>query len=396
MKSGNARNENALSASHPRTWAARWRSLVVNHIATRTELRVQQPAETWTAAAAPRSHGRPGTTRRLSVRADAQRPGNGALPAAGTAAAGWLLRDPPTSSPPFDAIMVLGGGLLPDGGLPEWVCRRLEGGLALFQRQQEKEWEQHQHQPQQQQQQQNGKGPVADAATAAATSPAAAAGPALVLLGAGTPHKRPVLDSGGHVLHEATAYASFLVQRGVPPGALLKEVQSYDTVGNGYFSALIHAVPAGWRRAPGRGAAACPEGGGKGEGSGGQGRCLGGPTVQRMRIAVVTSDFHMPRTRAVFDTCYALAGASLRFDPAWFDLQYFPVSDEDLFGQEVLAARAAKEAMAVVAWAANTAHMRGLPDLHAWLFATHLCYSVSRQHEFGRVDDLDPRLAATY
>lgn len=351
----------ALSASHPRTWAARWRSLVVNHIATRTELRVQQPAETWTAAAAPRSHGRPGTTRRLSVRADAQRPGNGALPAAGTAAAGWLLRDPPTSSPPFDAIMVLGGGLLPDGGLPEWVCRRLEGGLALFQRQQEKEWEQHQHQPQQQQQQQNGKGPVADAATAAATSPAAAAGPALVLLGAGTPHKRPVLDSGGHVLHEATAYASFLVQRGVPPGALLKEVQSYDTVGNGYFSALIHAVPAGWRR-----------------------------------IAVVTSDFHMPRTRAVFDTCYALAGASLRFDPAWFDLQYFPVSDEDLFGQEVLAARAAKEAMAVVAWAANTAHMRGLPDLHAWLFATHLCYSVSRQHEFGRVDDLDPRLAATY
>jgi hypothetical protein len=28
---------------------------------------------------------------------------------------------------------------------------------------------------------------------------------------------------------------------------VFKEVQSYDTVGNGFFSALIHAVPAGWR-----------------------------------------------------------------------------------------------------------------------------------------------------
>jgi len=28
---------------------------------------------------------------------------------------------------------------------------------------------------------------------------------------------------------------------------ILKESSSYDTIGNGYFAATIHAVPAGWR-----------------------------------------------------------------------------------------------------------------------------------------------------
>lgn len=118
--------------------------------------------------------------------------------------------------------------------------------------------------------------------------------------------------------------------------------------------------------------------------------------LRRRRLAVVTSDFHMPRTAATFDFCYRLAGQQLYDDPGWFDLQYLPVSDEGLFSPEVLVARAAKEAAAVETWKANTARLRSLADLHAWLFSTHLCYSVSRQHEFAKAADLDPRLAATY
>jgi hypothetical protein len=72
------------------------------------------------------------------------------------------------------------------------------------------------------------------------------------------------------------------------------------------------------------------------------------------------------------------------------------VSDEGIFHPEVIAARAAKEAAAVAAWQRNTAAIESLADLHSWLYATHLCYSVSRQHEFGRAQDLDPKLAATY
>ena len=75
---------------------------------------------------------------------------------------------------------------------------------------------------------------------------------------------------GKHVLHESTACADYLItqarhgflacaanmhiaavtrhiMQGISAGRILKETASYDTVGNGYFAATIHAVPAGWR-----------------------------------------------------------------------------------------------------------------------------------------------------
>ena len=42
------------------------------------------------------------------------------------------------------------------------------------------------------------------------------------------------------------------------------------------------------------------------------------------RIAVVTSEFHMPRTQATFDFIYQLAGRQLHGDPAWYCLDYRP------------------------------------------------------------------------
>lgn len=36
--------------------------------------------------------------------------------------------------------------------------------------------------------------------------------------------------------------------QGCDPASLLKEVSSYDTVGNAYFSLTIHSIPAGWRK----------------------------------------------------------------------------------------------------------------------------------------------------
>lgn len=62
----------------------------------------------------------------------------------------------------------------------------------------------------------------------------------------------------------------------------LQETASFDTVGNAYMSLCIHALPAAWRR-----------------------------------LAVVTSDFHMPRSRALFADIFRLAGQSIHGDPAW-------------------------------------------------------------------------------
>lgn len=48
------------------------------------------------------------------------------------------------------------------------------------------------------------------------------------------------------------------------------------------------------------------------------------PVPACRRIAVVTSEFHMPRTRATFDFVYNLAGSQLYGDAAWFHLDYRP------------------------------------------------------------------------
>jgi hypothetical protein len=110
----------------------------------------------------------------------------------------------------YDAIIVLAGGLTPDGGLPPWVSRRLDAGADMQRRQQ---------------------------------TPACP----LLCLGGGTPHKPAVLGASGHVLHEATACAQYLMAKGVAADSILKEVSSYDTVGCAVVG--IHALQ-GCRPAP--------------------------------------------------------------------------------------------------------------------------------------------------
>jgi hypothetical protein len=40
--------------------------------------------------------------------------------------------------------------------------------------------------------------------------------------GGGTPHKPSIIGSNGHVLHESTAMASYLMARGVAPADIFK------------------------------------------------------------------------------------------------------------------------------------------------------------------------------
>lgn len=61
------------------------------------------------------------------------------------------------------------------------------------------------------------------------------------------------------------------------------------------------------------------------------------------RCSVVTSAFHMPRSRAIFETCFALAGATLWDDPDHLQLDFHAVHDEGLFRDDVLEARCLKE-----------------------------------------------------
>jgi DUF218 domain len=225
-------------------------------------------------------------------------------------------------------VLVLGGGLRDDGSLPPWVQRRLDV--------------------------------AADIRRAAAAPPRGA--PPLVLLGVGTPHKPPPTDGvTGRPLTEGTAGARYLMrQRGVPAAAILKETQSYDTVGNALFGFTTHVAPRGWRT-----------------------------------LAIVTSAFHMARTRAIFGRTFDLAATALASP---FSLHYVAVADDGAADPAALAARAKREAESTAAWEASTAEFSTLAALHEWVFDTHLCYATARQDEFGAGSNagVDPKVLETY
>ena len=99
-----------------------------------------------------------------------------------------------------DLILIPGGGLLADGGLPPWTVARLDAALAFR-----------------------------------ANEP-------ILTLRAGSPHKP------GNALSEAKAATSYLLNRGVPRVDLLEENLCLDTIGNALFARLLHTSPRGYRR----------------------------------------------------------------------------------------------------------------------------------------------------
>lgn len=330
---------------------------------------------------------------------------------------------------PYDAIMVLGGGIeTSDGALPPWVLSRLDFAAAL-------------------QRESSG-------FSQSPSSPLSS----IVLLGAGTPHKPPPPDGDtGRALTEAKAAARYLLSLGEnedkenenerrrrtlsslssssspppPASSILKEEASFDTVGNALFGLTTHALPAGWTR-----------------------------------IAVVTSSFHMPRARAIFSKTFALASEAFRSSrrnscssssssasaaaPGGvgddqnshllppFELSFLATRDQDDLQEDVREARAVREAASTAVreereevfvfsdekktrknispffffslqqqktlffqrWISDTRDITSLQQLHTWVHAEHLCYSTAKQELFGSFaaanKGIDPKALASY
>ena len=109
---------------------------------------------------------------------------------------------------------------------------------------------------------------------AAALWKAAAKKPKILTLSAGTAHVPQLLDARGSVVFEATASAAVIINEGVDPADVFVETTSFDTIGNAFYSRNDHCSLAGWRR-----------------------------------LLVITSEFHLARTKAIFDWVYGAAGA---------------------------------------------------------------------------------------
>lgn len=91
-------------------------------------------------------------------------------------------------------VVILGGGVAPNGGVPEHTQRRLDIAYKLYR----------------------------ELGSSALFMP----------LSGGTPHKPNPVDARGFPVWEATAAANKLIEMGVPPQQIIEEAFSLDTIGN--------------------------------------------------------------------------------------------------------------------------------------------------------------------
>ena len=141
---------------------------------------------------------------------------------------------------------------------------------------------------------------------AAAIWRAAATKPKILCLSAGTAHCPQLLDARGSVVFEATASAAELIDAGVDDQDIYVETTSFDTIGNAFFARTDHCSLAGWRR-----------------------------------LLVITSAFHMDRTRAIFDWVFGTTPHE------GFELTYLATPDESLT-PDAVAARAERETKSAI------------------------------------------------
>ena len=171
-------------------------------------------------------------------------------------------------------------------------------------------------------------------------------------LSRGTTHEPPPLDVNGFPIDEAQASTSYLVQHGIDRKRILQDTWSLDTIGNAAFARLMHAEPRRWKR-----------------------------------VLVVTSDWHMARTRAIFDWIFSLPP----HPTPQFELEYHE-SPADM-PDYVLQARARREAESLATLQKTIASVTDLAQLHQYIFSNHSAYAAGAQ-SFDANEDAE--IAASY
>ena len=173
---------------------------------------------------------------------------------------------------------------------------------------------------------------------AAALWKAAAKKPKILTLSAGTAHVPQLLDARGSVVFEATASAAVIINEGVDAADVFVETTSFDTIGNAFYSRNDHCSLAGWRR-----------------------------------LLVITSEFHLARTKAIFDWVYGAAGA----EPSGaYELSYLGTEDTGLTPAEVTARKVREDASTRNIVSSLEPGYRKLASVREFLTTRHDLYSA--------------------
>ena len=183
--------------------------------------------------------------------------------------------------------------------------------------------------------------------------------PYIITTAWGTPHKPCPHDAAGFERHEAEDNARYLIRHGVPPASILEESVSLETVGNAYYSRVLHTDV----------------------------RAL-------TKLVIINNHFHMPRTKAVFGHVFRVPPLDGHPD-ASYELDYVEV--EDRLEPEILEVRLRKEAASLPKFEAGGAWQDATPtlrELHDWVHMENTAYASKRLVQERK--PLDPELLKSY
>lgn len=164
-----------------------------------------------------------------------------------------------------------------------------------------------------------------------------------------TSHKPPFLDKFGFPICESIAMAKYLIKRGVGQKRILTENLSQDTIGNAYFVRLCHTGLMNYRK-----------------------------------LLVITSDFHMPRSQAIFKWVF---GLNTGLKP--YHLTFKSASDSGI-DPNIINPRIVKEKNSLDNLTKIKAKIKSLKSLHEWIFFEHKAYAPP----FKRTEQSIPSLSS--
>ncbi len=156
----------------------------------------------------------------------------------------------------------------------------------------------------------------------------------IIPLGSGTPYAPPILNKKGFQIKECVASADYLVSRGLPKKRILVDKFSDDTIGNGYFSRIFFADPFGFKK-----------------------------------ILIITSDYHLPRAKAIFEWIYSLTPRKHKYS-----LGFVSVRDAGL-NLGLIRNRIRKEKKSIKKIFIMRQKIKTLEQFHRWLFTKHAVYA---------------------
>lgn len=131
--------------------------------------------------------------------------------------------------------------------------------------------------------------------------------PPILTLSAGTAHADQLLNDRGLPVWESEASALYLISNHeMPTEKIFMETSSYDTIGSAYFARTSFCQVFGWKK-----------------------------------LLIITSQFHMSRSRAVFDWVFNAPSTEGAVNPG-YELMYLESPNTGL-GEEILNARLERE-----------------------------------------------------